>query len=106
MNVKKKLFGLAAACAVAVGALTAVGAGTASAAVLCDTTENAPFYAGFGAGGGTSYLFTLSAGRGFRAAEELYGDTYGREWVYGHGAEHPDVDGWVLKDHTDCRPLG
>ena len=106
MNVKKKLFGLAAACAVAVGAFTAAGTGTASADVLCNTTENAPFYAYVGVDGGSSYLFTLSAGRGFRAAEFIRGDTYGREWIYGHGAEHPDVLGWVLKDHTDCRPLG
>jgi hypothetical protein len=104
--VKKKLFGMVAAGVMAVGAFSALGAGTASASVLCNTTENAPFYAGFNAGGGTNYLFTLSPGRGFRAAEVIYGDTYGREWVYGHGAEHPDVDGWVLKAHTNCAPLG
>ncbi len=100
MIVKKKLLTVAATCVMAVSGL--VTAGPARADILCNTTEDAPFYAGFGVEGGTSYLFTLSADRGFRASENLYGDTYNREWIYGHGAEHPDRDGWVLRSHTSC----
>jgi len=64
----------------------------------------ASLYSGVGAEGGTGYLFTLSGGRGFRAIDALYSDNFGRYWVYGHGAEHPDRDGFVLMDHTDCCP--
>lgn len=99
---KKKLFGMAAACVMAVGAFSAAGTGTASADVLCSTIENAPLYAGYDSGGGTSYLFTLSPGRGFRANNAVWVDIYNRSWIYGHGAEHPDVEGWVLESHTNC----
>ena len=34
----------------------------------------------------------------------MYDDDLGRQWIYGHGAEHPDRDGYVLRDHTSCCP--
>ena len=95
---------MAAVAAATVGALTMVTAGPAAAAEqLCKTTESAPFYASVDSAGGESYLFTLSADRGFRATD-LYDDAGNRYWVRGHGAEHPDREGWVLMSHTDCCP--
>ncbi len=97
----KKLFTIAAAFAVSVGVLTA-GPASAEDGYLCQTTENAPFYADLGAGGGTDYLFTLSGGRGFRASGTGTDDDQEREWIAGHGAEHPDREGWILRSHTNC----
>lgn len=96
----KKLTAAAAAAAM-VGALTMATAGPAAADELCSTTENAPFYASIGGTGGEGYLFTLSPGRGFRAIG-VYIDVYQRPWIHGHGAEHPDREGWVLGSHTNC----
>jgi hypothetical protein len=54
--------------------------------------------------GGYFYLRTLHAGRGFRWHGQGVIDYHGRNWVYGHGAEDPDRDGWVLGDHLSaCR---
>ncbi len=94
---------MAAAAAATIGALTMATAGPAAADQLCQTTENAPFYDSISSGGGESYLFTLSGGRGFNATG-LYSDASNRYWVHGHGAEHPDREGWVLMAHTDCCP--
>ncbi len=99
---KKKLFSIAAATAVAGLCLGVTGSASAEDGFLCNTTASAPFYAGMDSGGGTSYLFTLSAGRGFRASGVGRDDAYEREWIQGHGAEHPDREGWVLRDHTNC----
>jgi hypothetical protein len=100
---KKKLAAFAAALAVTAGGVTATTALPASADdTLCMTTENAPFYAGRDNSGGTNYLFTLSAGRGFRYNHNGAFDIYYRFWISGHGAEHPDVEGWVLASHTNC----
>lgn len=100
----KKLAAFAAAFTVTVSGVTAVTAVPASAddGILCSTTENAPFYAGVDNSGGTDYLFTLSAGRGFRYNGSGAFDIYYRFWISGHGAEHPDVEGWVLASHTNC----
>ncbi len=101
---KQKLLTIAAACAVAVGGLTVGMASPASAedGYLCNTTENAPLYANVDGSGGSFYLFTLSPGRGFRASGMGIIDNSDRTWIYGHGAEHPDRDGWVLLSHTTC----
>lgn len=101
---KKRLFTIAAACAVAAGGLSIGAAGTASAAdgYLCLTVENAPFYLAVNGSGGAGYQFTLSPGRGFRANGAGFIDGYGRGWIEGHGAEHPDREGWVLQSHTNC----
>ncbi len=100
---KKRLFTIAAACAVAVSGLSIAGAGSASAedGFLCNTVENAPFYLAVNSAGGAGYLFTLSPGRGFRASGAGYDDGT-NEWIAGHGAEHPDREGWVLRSHTTC----
>ena len=103
---KKKLLTIAAtaACAVAVGGLSIGVAGTASAedGYLCNTVENAPFYLAVNGSGGAGYLFTLSPGRGFNANGHGYIDGNDNEWIEGHGAEHPDREGWVLRGHTTC----
>ncbi|MEV4411354.1 hypothetical protein [Catellatospora sp. NPDC049609] len=93
--------------ATAAAMLAAVAAGTTAATpahadALCMTKENAPFYASIDGYGGTNYLFTLSPGRGFRADGAGYNDVYGRNWLRGHGAEHPNRTGWVLHSHTTC----
>ncbi len=99
---KKTLFTIAAAVAVSAAVLTVAGPASADDPYLCMTTENAPFYAGIDSTGGVSYLFTLSAGRGFRTNGHFLNDALGRDWMSGHGAEHPDREGWVLLDHTNC----
>ncbi|MGH3376217.1 MAG: hypothetical protein ACRDP6_15895 [Actinoallomurus sp.] len=99
---KKKLFSIAAATAVAGLCLGVTGSASAEGPPVCLTTESAPFYAGMDNGGGTSYLFTLSAGRGFSTSGAFFYDGYGRYWLAGHGAEHPDREGWVLAAHTTC----
>ncbi|MFI6820397.1 hypothetical protein ACIBJE_05505 [Micromonospora sp. NPDC050187] len=46
-------------------------------------------------------LRTLTAGRGFRWHGEVWAiddDT----WIYGHGAEYPELDGWVPARNTTC----
>ncbi len=100
---KKKLFSIAAATAVTGLCLGVTGSASAEGAPgVCTTIESAPFYAGMDNGGGTSYLFTLSAGRGFSTTAAFFYDSYGRYWISGHGAEHPDREGWVLAAHTNC----
>lgn len=102
---RKKLLATAAATAVALGGLTYGITTNASAndGYLCMTKENAPFYDNFNfRDGGTNYLFTLSPNRGFRASGGAGPDDYGRYWISGHGAEHPNREGWVLRSHTTC----
>ncbi|MEU7980858.1 hypothetical protein AB0B63_20275 [Micromonospora sp. NPDC049081] len=45
-------------------------------------------------------LRTLTAGRGFRAHAGWGEDN--DNWVYGHGAEDPSLDGWVPLGNTTC----
>lgn len=101
---RKTLVSFAAAAVVTIGGIAVGTAGPASAddGILCMTTQDAPFYAGVDGGGGTNYLFALGADRGFRASGTGMDDGYGREWISGHGAEHPDREGWVLRAHTSC----
>ena len=79
---------------------TAVAAQPASASdawgVVCNLRQNTwlrtdPY--GF-------VLRTLTAGRGFRWHGQAYDD--GTVWIYGHGAEYPDIDGWVPAANTTC----
>ncbi len=98
---KKKLFTITAAFAIAGGIMSA-GPASAEDGYLCMTTENAPFYTSFNGEGGVGYLFTLSAGRGFRTNGTGGGDYYDRAWIGGHGAEHPDREGYTLQSHTTC----
>ena len=70
--------------------------------ILCMLTSDAWLYASVDPWGGNVYLRTLHAGRGFRWHYYGTNDEYGRPWYYGHGAEAPDQDGWVLGDHLSC----
>lgn len=45
-------------------------------------------------------LLTLTAGRGFRYHGQGWSD--GTDWIYGHGAEYPAIDGWVPLRNTTC----
>jgi hypothetical protein len=40
-------------------------------------------------------LLTLSAGRGFRIHQHVLDPWSNSWWFYGHGAEAPDLDGWI-----------
>jgi len=84
----------AAACLVAV---SPASASTASDD-LCMTVDATPAYqhSDF-----TGYLFTLSAGRGFRYSG-LEGVDSTITGYYGHGAEHPDREVWVRAQHLSC----
>lgn len=62
---------------------------------LCTTVDATPVYANRDF---TGYLFTLSAGRGFRA-HEGWGVNSTVIGYFGHGAEHPDRDGYVRAQH-------
>ncbi len=99
---KKRLLSLAAATMIATGGVVAGVASPASADFLCMTVENAPLYTSVDAyGSGQGYLFTLSPNRGFRW--DGRGISFeNRTWIHGHGAEHPDREGWVLASHTSC----
>jgi len=83
----------------AAGALTGLAAAPASASdgpgSLCTTADPTPVYANRDF---TGYLFTLSAGRGFRA-HSAWGVDNTLLGAYGHGAERPDRDGYVRGHH-------
>ena len=82
-------------------ASTAVTAAPASASdawgIVCNLTQNTWLRTdphGF-------VLRTLTAGRGFR----WHGQGWAEDndvWIYGHGAEYPDIDGWVPLSNTTC----
>lgn len=82
------------------GAAVAPAPASASDAwgIVCNLRENtwlraAPFNG--------HVLRTLTAGRGFR----WHGQVMGIDadvWIYGHGAEYPDIDGWVPGRNTTC----
>ena len=83
-----------AACLIAV---TPASASTASDD-LCMTIDPTPAYeySNF-----TGYVFTLSAGRGFRFSV-ITGTDQGVVSYRGHGAEHPDHEVWVRAQHLSC----
>ncbi|MEU4570403.1 hypothetical protein [Micromonospora sp. NPDC023956] len=96
---KRKLLHITTAAAVVVAG-SAVVAAPASASdapgTVCNLRENtwlrsAPH---------GSVLLTLTAGRGFRYHGQGWSD--GTDWIYGHGAEYPSIDGWVLVGNTTC----
>lgn len=62
---------------------------------LCTTADPTPVYANRDF---TGYLFTLGAGRGFRA-HSAWGVDSTLVGAYGHGAERPDRDGYVRGQH-------
>ena len=67
---------------------------------VCNLTGNAYLDQFMSHEGGYGRLFTLHKGRGFHSYEQYYQDDSGRAWVYGYGAEHPGVDGWILLSHA------
>lgn len=95
---RRVLAGIAAA-VVGLGGGTMVAAAPAAASdapgALCNLSSNAWLYAGVDGHGGYWVLRTLHAGRGFRAHGQGTVDHHGRIWLYGHGAEDPQLDGWV-----------
>ncbi len=99
---RNKLAAFAAALTVTAAGTTAAALPASADGIVCTTHEDAPFYAGIAETGGTSYLFTLSPGRGFNYNGSRSYDDLGRFWISGHGAEHPDVEGWILASHTNC----
>lgn len=95
----------AATAVVAAVAATVVLPATPANATLCKTTSNAWQYRDVNWFGGVGdHQFTLHADRGYRSYDWYYTDGYGRWWIYGHGAEHPNTPGWILWYHTDCPP--
>lgn len=102
---KRRLLTGLAALVVGVGGGTMVATTPAHASdapgVLCGLNSNAWLFATVDDYGGAFYLRTVHAGRGFR----VHGggnDLYNRMWYYGHSAEAPHQDGWVLASHVSC----
>lgn len=96
----KKRYPATALAALAVAAVLVAPAAQASDAPghLCHTVDATPVYA---YSDFTSYLFTLSPGRGFRVHQGVASDNTLIK-AYGHGAERPDRDGWVRGHHLYC----
>ncbi len=77
----------------AVGSLTAATPATASPGdgTICNLLQNTwlrdwPW---------GNVVRTLHAGRGFRIHAHFWDPGGAGAWFYGHGAEAPDVDGWI-----------
>jgi hypothetical protein len=90
---KTLLAALLAAGAIAVPAPSASASDAPGS--LCTTADPTPVYANRDF---TGYLFTLSAGRGFRA-HSAWGVDNTLLGAHGHGAERPDRDGYVRGHH-------
>ena len=101
---KKMLTGVAAAALAAGAAIAITGPASADDSYLCMTKDPTPVYASVSNGNYDGYLFTLSPGRGFRAYYETGGSGDVPAWAayYGHGAEHPERDGFVRDVHLAC----
>jgi hypothetical protein len=104
---RRRLLSMFAAVTFAVGGGTLAATAPAHASdawgILCATISNGYLFASADyPNGGYFYLRTLHAGRGFRYHGYGQTDMYGRWWIYGHGAEDPAQDGWILKAHTNC----
>ncbi|HEV7647766.1 MAG TPA: hypothetical protein VGP26_06380 [Actinophytocola sp.] len=101
---KKIVTGIAATALAAGAAIAVTNSASADDGWLCMTRDATPVYASVSNGNYDGYLFTLSAGRGFRAEYEEGGSGDVPTWsaYYGHGAEHPERDGFVKSDHLAC----
>lgn len=103
---KRKLLSVFATVALAVGGGALVTPSPAHATgtwgLLCTISSNGWLFASYDSGGGVGYQTTLHAGRGFRYHLSSIRDVHGRIWIFGHGAEAPDVDGWILEGHVSC----
>lgn len=97
---KRRLLSVLAVASLAAGSLFA-GGGPAHASdapgALCTLNSNAWLRQWPGG----PYLLTLHAGRGFRWHYSGYFDGV-NDWFYGHGAEAPGQDGYVLAYHLNC----
>ena len=100
----RRRFAVLAAGMLAGSAITLAGPASAAqvqpADVVCNLTSNAYLFVSMSHAGGSGAQFTLHKGRGFHSYEHYYFDDDHRNWVYGYGAEHPDVDGWILLSHA------
>ena len=76
--------------------------GTAHADIVCLLNSDAFQYDAVNSNGGVNMEFTLHAGRGFSWDFGDVIDGFGREWIHGHGAEHPTNTGWILRVHWNC----
>jgi hypothetical protein len=104
--VRKKIVTTIAATALAAGAAVVItGPASADDGWLCTTRDATPVYASMSNGNFDGYLFTLSPGRGFRAYSveaSQVDDTVLWSAHYGHGAEHPERNGYVRSEHLAC----
>ncbi len=102
---RKKIVTTIAATALAAGTAVVIsGSASADDGWLCTTRDATPVYASVSNGNYDGYLFTLSPGRGFRAYEIRGGSGDVPTWAayYGHGAEHPERNGFVRDVHLAC----
>jgi hypothetical protein len=103
--VRKKIVTSIAATALAVGAAVVVtNSASADDSYVCITKDPTPVYTSVSNGDYDGYLFTLSPGRGFRVQYQTGGGGNVPDWsaFYGHGAEHPDREGFVKDVHLAC----
>jgi hypothetical protein len=104
--VRKKIVTTIAATALAAGAAIAItGPASADDGWLCTTRDATPVYASMSNGNFDGYLFTLSPGRGFRAYSveaSVVENTVLWSAHHGHGAEHPERNGYVRSEHLAC----
>jgi len=103
---RRRLLGAFAALTIGIGSGTLVAAGPAHASgtfgMLCTTSSNGWLFSSWDGNGGVGYLRTLHAGRGFRYHLSYMHDSQARLWYFGHGAEAPEQDGWILASHLSC----
>jgi hypothetical protein len=78
---------------IATGSLTAAAPATASPGdgPVCILLQNTWLRDG----PWNNVILTLHAGRGFRIHARSWNGNGGDPWLYGHGAEAPDLDGWI-----------
>jgi hypothetical protein len=104
--VRRRLLSVFAALTITVGGGTLVPASPAHATgtfgVLCSVSSNGWLFSSWDGDGGVGYIRTLHAGRGFRFHLSSMRDSQYRLWYFGHGAEAPEQDGWILASHLSC----
>lgn len=70
--------------------------------VVCHLNNNANLYTWvYRREGSVDFLYKASKGRGFRVYAYLT-DGRNRIWMFGHSAQKPKVNGWVLAKRLDC----
>ncbi len=102
---KKILTGVAAVALAAGAAVVVSGPASADDGWLCITRDATPVYATMSNGNFSDYLYTLDAGRGFRAYRveaSVVEDTVIWSAHYGHGADRPERNDYVRSEHLAC----